>query len=392
MRHPARLPSSVSGIRVGGDTGDVCRDSSRRAPDAFPSHPPVNQRTRLRFQPATSSASPWPQVPAFVALDPQISRFLSATPDDQASSLERLRSDARAHARFLHAGLAQLNAYYYGYRDSCLHLKRERVLEAKLTTAKLVLEDEMLDHWLGIEPLPHESDDSPTEWLESLRSRVSFNAGHEHPLFDYLATRAGAAAMQQFLVQEVVRNEVVDDEVAWLSIGKQRAVKAACALNFADECGVTSGRAAPSAVHTQWLRDIVLSLGATKFDQLRASLPWHVSITSNAFNALLTRPALRLAAYGHFVTTEAWVQPHFERVLTGLERLGLDSCRRYFALHARIDPHHAEELLDALELDLESLTPAERASIRAGAEIAIASALESYDLCMAHLMASEVRS
>jgi hypothetical protein len=356
------------------------------------SQPPLKEHSRIEFSAAPLQAMAWPPVAAFQQFSPAFEAFVGQSHAEQQDTLLQLRADADALGELLHDGLSQANAYLYGYSDSCLHLARNRSLESALHAAKLALEDELLDHWLRIDPLPAPAVENPAEWLDGLQERVSDNGSVSHPLFQHLALSATYAEMQAFLAYEVVRNEVVDDEVAWLTIGKQGATKASCALNHADECGIASNRAFATRAHTYWLRELVGQLGEDSFARVRAQRPWHTSITSNVFNALATRPGLRFAALGHFIVTESWVQAHFECVLQGLKRLGLESCKRYFWMHSHIDPEHTRELLEGIEVDLDRLSGRELSSVRAGAEIAIASAATAYDHMLAHLRALEVRS
>ncbi|MET1078334.1 MAG: iron-containing redox enzyme family protein [Pseudomonas sp.] len=326
---------------------------------------------------------PWPPVPEFEAFTPEFEAFLFADRATQYAQLANLRADPEGHGQFIHQGLGTLYAYVYGYPDSPSYLRSDITLESALLTAKLLLEEEMLEAWLPVEPPPSVSNQH--EAADYLQQFVQSNAGVYHELFDYLREQASREALLEFLRLEVCRNEVVDDEVALLVCGLQGNLKKVMASNLWDECG--NGEL--SRFHTYWLRRLLGRL--EDWDGLlayrREAKPWFSSVTSNTFNALLTRPAYKLRGYGCFMTTEAWVDAHFERILGGLERVGLhhDDIAVYFLAHQTIDPHHTLELLDGLRHQVPALTPLQAQEVVRGAHLAVAGGVSQYQRVLRHL-------
>lgn len=289
-----------------------------------------------------------------------------------------------AHGEVLHDALSQAYAYRYGYADSPI-ANRVTAAEARLAVMTYALEDELLDTWLGPEVVGAVPS-TQAELAAALRELITDNTALDHVLFDYIANEIGERALREFLYMEVVRNEVVDDEVALLTVGLQGPMKAAAALNHADEAGIVGGQAHLERAHTYWLRELLTGLGDEQdFLAFRERRPWFVGITSNTFNMLLLRPPLKMAAYGHFLMTESWVAAHFEHVLEAMARHGLGEHDVYFAAHARIDPFHTDELVEAVERQMPVLYERALGLVLMGARVAITAATKSYDLILAHL-------
>lgn len=328
----------------------------------------------------------WPPVPRFSRFTPEIRDFLGADRAERGRTLAHLRPDPEAHCRFVNDGLGLVYAYLYGYADSPCRLRSDLELETALLSAKIELEAEMIERWLEPHPIPAVADQRAASAY--LREFSRDNPGVLHPLFDYLRDDAPRDVMIEFLRLEVCRNEVVDDEVALLVCGLQGSMKKVMASNLWDECG--NGNLAQ--FHTYWLRRLMDGLGDWEgLPAYRAThKPWFATITSNSFNTLVTRPGYKLRAYGHFMVTEGWVQPHFERILAGLARAGLDrdDIAVYFRAHAKIDPHHTEEMLEGLEFQLPALNEQEAAEVVRGAHQAAAAGLAQYERVLRHLRAA----
>lgn len=325
----------------------------------------------------------WPPVSAFTELAPELREFLDADAEARQQMLHALRGDTEAHGKFIHDSLGTIYAYIYGYPDSPCHLRSDVPLESALLTAKLPLEEEMIHHWLPAQPIPHI--ETQAEAVEYLREFTSTNPGVYHELFEYLRHEASREAMEEFLRLEVCRNEVVDDEVALLVCGLQGSTKKVMASNLWDECG----NGALARFHTHWLRRLVDRLGEWEtLLRWRSNVkPWFSAITSNTFNSLVTRPGYKLRAYGSFMTTEAWVEPHFVRILDALARVGLtdDDIAVYFQAHTTVDPHHTEEILAGMLHQVPALTPTQVAEVLRGAHLAAAAGISQYKRVLEHL-------
>ncbi|MGF6094952.1 iron-containing redox enzyme family protein [Pseudomonas sp. 18175] len=341
-------------------------------------------RKHLNSLPGPLQSHDWPVVEPFSGYDPAFETFLHAEQEEQKAALSGVvrRSWDKAGA-FLSQALAGIYAYVYGYPDSPCYLSTDPELEIKLQRAKVQIEEVYLNLWLDAAAVP--VFESPEAAFDYLRGYVETNAGVGHELFDYLRDDASAQALKIFLRLEVCRNEVVDDEVALLVCGLQGNLKRMAGANLWDEFG--NGRLAN--FHTYWLRRLLEH--TDDWEGLRAfrktQMPWCASISSNAFNALLTRPGHKYRAYGFFTTTEAWVRPHFQRLLIGLERVGLShpDTDVYFAAHCSIDPLHAGELLDGIQDQVPPLSLAHLVDIIRGAHLAVAAGENQYRLLLEHL-------
>lgn len=326
----------------------------------------------------------WPPINPFGGFTTPFARFLKLSRRVQRRELQDLRGDREAHGRFVNEGLGVVNAYQYGYPDSPLFLATDDRLEVRLHRAKLLLERELMECWLPRRSVAPISDQRTA--ADYLRRLTATNPAVGHPLYDWLASAADPAALLTFLDDEVIRNEVVDDEVARLVCGHQGTLKSMAGVNLADELG----RGKLENAHTYWLR---IYLDQTEgWDRLRRyraqERPWFTSLMSNVFNMTLTRPGLKFVAYGHFLVTESLVCPHFERLITGMQRLGLcpGDAALYFTAHAKLDPYHAEELISGLVNQRPELAPMQVQQILLGAEWALAGATEQYRRVFEHLV------
>lgn len=325
----------------------------------------------------------WPPVPMFSGMPAELLHFLASDAAERTHMLCSLRGHTDEHGCFIQEALSMIYSYIYGYRDSPSWLKPDLALETSLVTAKLLVEDELTGHWLVRTQEPCVADQRDA--VRYLRNFVGCNPGVHHALFEYLQNDVTREAMIEFLRLEVCRNEVVDDEVALLAIGLQGSMKKVVISNLWDECG--NGQL--ERFHTYWLRRLIDGLG--DWDALPAyrqtRRPWFSSITSNSFNALLTRPSFKLRAFGHFLVTEAWVDAHFQRILHGLERLDLctEDIAVYFRAHCKIDPHHTEELLASVEHQVPALSAAEASEVVRGAHLAAAAGAAQYGRLLRYL-------
>ena len=327
----------------------------------------------------------WPPVPTYDGLPPAFDEFLRLSYAQQQQHLATLRNDPDGQARYdetLHRFLSVVSAYLFGYDDSPTFRRTDDALEMAILQAKMVCERELLDHWLTVDRHPTGMDQrEAAEYLLRLRDD---NPCVGHPLFDYIERDASRRAITMFLRNEVTRNEVVDDEVAMMLVGLQGPMKLAISSNLWDECG----RGKLTNFHTYWLRRLLEH--TSDWDDLlryRGVRPWFTQITTNVFNILLTRPGIRMMAYGWFLINESWVAPHFEKILTGIRRVGLDTddVTVYFAAHVTIDPRHTDELTGAIAVQQPPLSPAETDLVVRGAHLAIAANKAQYDRMAGYL-------
>jgi hypothetical protein len=289
----------------------------------------------------------------------------------------------------IHAHLALLYPYWFGYRNSPLYQSSDESTEIQLHGVRIKLEQRLLN----MEPLslvsvvngPHDQ----RSLARRLRLLVESNRGVSHPFFDYCAADAGLSEMRKVAMNEVCRNEIVDDEVAMMLPGLSGLIKNAIALNLADEMGHGIIR----NQHSYWLRQQLSDndeVETGSFLKYRRTRAWYLNIPSNVFNALLLRPGYRWAAFGYFLITESWVAPHFEKLIQGFERVGYSRQLKYFTAHEKLDRLHGEELLEALDYQLPKLTEREVTLIEWGAGLAIEAGVQYFDHFLAELRAVEV--
>lgn len=326
----------------------------------------------------------WPPVADFERIHPELQLFLDATASGQRLLLEEMRATPESHGRFIQESLSFIYGYVFGYEDSPLYLRTDDALEEKLLGAKLRLEREMLEHFLRPAPVPEGLEVEPA--VRYLQNLIRTNGGIYHPFFDYLQHRASLPSLVEFLELETIRNEVVDDEVAFLVVGLQGELKATMASNLWDECG----NGDPKQFHTYWLRRLLQHTG--RFEGLRTyreqQAPWFCKVTSNSYNMMATRPGYKYRAYGSFLITESWVFAHFQRILAGLARVGLTApdLTVYFDSHVRIDPRHTHEMLQAIVRQQPRLSIAEVREILIGAHTAVAAGTALYERALRYFL------
>lgn len=325
----------------------------------------------------------WPPVNKFERLSKAFNEFLNLEIHSQKLLLFDLRNEKEEHGKFLHKSLGIIYSYILGYEDSPCYIQTDDRLEIKLQQAKIILEREFINHWLTIPSIPQNLNQA--EAVEYLQEIIHCNSGVYHTLFDYIATTASTASIWTFLQNEVIRNEVIDDEVAWLVNGLQGLLKKVAVSNLWDECG----RGKLRDFHTYWLR--MLLEEANGWNQLadyrKTASPWFAKITSNSFNMLLTRPGYKFMAYGCFLIFESWVKPHFERIIAGLNRSGIanEMLSIYFTAHLKIDPYHTHDLLEGIAYQEPRLSQAEVDQILLGAHLAIAASTAQYNRMLSYI-------
>jgi hypothetical protein len=324
----------------------------------------------------------WPPVEAHPGANPELENFIHTPADEQKQRLVELRANPERHSRVLHDYLGCLYSDTFGYRDSPVAAVVDDRTELARFGARLQLENELFGHWFEPEPLPPVRDQVyVADYLDEL---AADNPGVDHPLFAYLRDDASREQIELFLQCDLIRNEIVDDEVALLVVGLQGMQKAVAAANLWDECG----RGRLENFHTYWLRRLLeASDGWQRLHEYRRRHPWFAKITSNLNAALLTRPGRKQMAYGTFLVFESWVEPHFRAILEGMGRVGLtsDDLTIYFAAHVAIDPRHSRELSDALRVQEPQLGERDLHDLTYGAHLAVNAGVRQFDRMLAHL-------
>mgnify|MGYP002515193473 CR=1 FL=1 len=317
----------------------------------------------------------WPPV-NFYQINQLLHNYLTTN-----TSLEEFIANEKRYDKIgekLNIALSEIYAYMYGYKDSILFQRQNKDLDILILTKKIEVEEYFLHNWLNIEKFPDTSFLNQEDLAIYFEEESINSEGMHHSFFDFIADEMDREAMIHFLKTEICRNEYVDDEVALLTVGLQGNMKKVSASNLWDECGC----GLLQNFHTYWLRRLMLNItDYESFLDWRLTKPWQFSLTSNIFNCLLSNPALKLAAYGCFTTTEQWVECHFNKIIKGMRRVGLCSgdALVYFEKHKTIDPHHTEELVQAIRFQSPRLTKEELAIIHKGSLLAIKVAVLAYD-------------
>jgi hypothetical protein len=324
----------------------------------------------------------WPASKNFSELTESLEKFLTLSKLDQIKQLSESKKNLEEHGKFVNECLTQIYAYIYGYPNGISYLAIDDELEIKLQQAKILLEKELIQ-WLNIPSIPQKL--NQLEAAEYLAEFIHQNTGVFHELYDFIATKASKKAVLTFLFTETVRTEVVDDEVAFMTVGLQGPLKRVSTSNLWDECG----KGEFTEFHTYWLRMLLEQLQAwSQFSDYREKeMPWFTTLVSNAFNVLLTRPGYKYAAYGHFSVGESWVPPHFLRILEAMKRVGFSHSDEviYFEKHVNIDTYHTQDLLDGIAHQKPELTQREIDQILFGAHQMVAASTMQYKRMLSYL-------
>lgn len=325
----------------------------------------------------------WPPVQTYMGLTKQQKLFFSLNTPDQGIYLENLRSDTNKHREFVNNTLGIISSYLFGYEDSPCYLEENFQLEVDMSRAKIVLEHELLNYILAVSNVGIElTQQNIFAYLHKLAQR---NAIVTHKLYDFIANEASKENILEFLFLETMRNEVVDDEVALLSVGLQGMLKNTIIANLYDECGKNN----LIWFHTYWLRMFCNETDTFESIKIyRQETPWFSKISINLFNAFLTRSPYKLRGYGYFLISEGIVAPHFKKILTGLKRVGFDdrNISVYYTSHLKIDPNHTMELVEGLKNQLPVLSARELKEIYLGAISAINGIAMQYDYLLKYFV------
>lgn len=289
----------------------------------------------------------WPPVNKFSECSKELSAFLMMSQEDIQNKLYNMRSNKVIHREVVMNVLNTIYSNYFGAKDApCYSNSFDNITQTNFMKVKLELEDELIDYILS-DTLEYKGALTTQDVVQYLVTFVQTNKGVLHPFFSFAEESMTKSQWREFLMIEVIRNEVVDDEVAMMIPGLQHSLKQVMSSNLWDECG--NGNI--DGFHTTWLRRLLDYEDLwEELYEYRKTKPWFTSLTSNSLNSLLTAPNKTYAAYGHFLITEGWVCPHFEKMLRGLKRVGLDSedTLIYFKKHIALDPQHTKEMLEGV--------------------------------------------
>lgn len=183
--------------------------------------------------------------------------------------------------------------------------------------------------------------DAPTDpdpFVEWFRALELNGPGQGDPLFPYLAETASLEEMRWFLTQEVAGEAGFDDLVALTQVKMPTRAKLEMARNYWDEMGRGNVKAMHGPLLAFLAHDLALPRDA------------EVVVESVALgNLMLAMASSRRHAFhsaGALGVIELTAPGRAAMVNRGLERLGVSGqARRYFAVHATLDPQHADAWL-----------------------------------------------
>lgn len=332
----------------------------------------------------------WPPLPPNEQrTDIDLVKLLNTPSDLILQELEESRAHSEELAKKVMLPLAHLYAHFFDYQDAP-DISSIKEGHAQIIRVKRILEDEMVAHIFKFSPPDTSSFDYDQHQVADYFVKLSLeNHSVKHPFFDYIEHEMNAEQMKSFLFLEVIRNEIVDDEVAMLVPGLQHSMKQVVASNLWDECG--NGRI--DNFHTTWLVQLLSYQDQwDEFMKYRENRPWQSMCTSHSTCSLLTTPGRNYAAYGSFLINESWAASHFDQILKGMDRLGIkDRARRiYFENHYKIDQHHGLELIEGLRQQAPVLSQKQLREVILGAHQAITAGKKMYDALHRHFSGKEV--
>lgn len=170
-------------------------------------------------------------------------------------------------------------------------------------------------------------------WFERLEQD---GPGQHDPLFEWLARDADHASVRWFLRQELAGEAGFDDLVALTQRRIETVAKLELARNYWDEmgCGHEGGMHGPMLARLG--RELELASHP-------AEVVWEASALGNVLMGLAYNRRYAYHSIGALGAVELTAPGRCEKVVAGLERLGISAAaRRYYSLHAVIDRKHSE--------------------------------------------------
>jgi hypothetical protein len=161
------------------------------------------------------------------------------------------------------------------------------------------------------------------------------------PVYEWLAHRASAAEVAEFLALEGGPDADFDDLVALCQIGLDGLPKLTFAANYWDEMG----RGDPAAVHTELHRQMVQALELPEIPV--EDLPVEALDRKVLGGFLATNRALQPEMIGALGLLECQAGPRCRRVVAALRRIGAETAALpFYEEHATADPRHGRAWVD----------------------------------------------
>lgn len=216
------------------------------------------------------------------------------------------------------------------------------------------------------------------QWFNNLEH---VGPGQNDPLFPWLAEEASREQMLWFLQQEAAGEAGFDDLVALTQLKLPSRSKMAMARNYWDEMGC--GR--PAAMHSTMLEELqdALNLRAAPSEVL-----WQSQALGNLMCALAGNRFFAYQGIGALGVIELTAPGRAAAVNRGLKRLAIPGrARRYYAVHATLDIHHAQAWVADVFVPLIDANPALATCFAEGALMRLNAGARVFKAYRAHLFA-----
>jgi pyrroloquinoline quinone (PQQ) biosynthesis protein C len=187
-----------------------------------------------------------------------------------------------------------------------------------------------------IAPLAAKAPQEPGAFLAWYDELKQSGPGQYDPLFEFLATKATYEQMRWFVQQEFAGEAGFDDLVALAQLKMPEQAKLELARNYWDEMG----RGKAHAMHGPMLHTLAEELSVTGTPD--RELVWESLALANLLVGLAYNRHYAFHALGALGAIELTAPTRAERVVEGLERLGISGkASYYFKLHAAVDIVHS---------------------------------------------------
>jgi hypothetical protein len=256
------------------------------------------------------------------------------TPSFELLAPPRLQ-DVESHDTKMHRALAQLHRAHLApdVPDAPFTAVEQRAHEL------LAFEQRMLEEARA--RVRHRAAEAPTDpdhfaaWFLSLEHN---GPGQGDPLFPYLEELATLDEMRWFLTQEVAGEAGFDDLVALTQVKMPARAKLEMARNYWDEMGRGNEKAMHGPLLAHLAHDLALPRDVEPVVESVALGNLMIAMASSRRHAFHSAGALGVI--------ELTAPGRAAMVNRGLERLGVPGhVRRYYAVHATLDPLHARAWL-----------------------------------------------
>lgn len=296
-----------------------------------------------------------------------LEKFLLHSSDRQIEILSAMRKDVKEHGSFIHdcmLGIQRLESLRTTLLGGPEAGKRQ------LNRTRILLETELLEHWLDTGPA---STHDRSEALGCLRAMLGDNPCLRHPLVEEMGGRMGRQGLAVILRLMSTHREIMELERALVLVGLQGGMAAAVRGP-----GTGSRTLAPRSALEAWK---LLRMPRTPLLR-RWDEPWFCKIVRESFLMSASRPGWKFRAYGSLMAKESWSCPHMGCLLRGMERIGLLTHRRSAQILSRIEDSkgYSQAMMKAIEMQHPRLEQEDIEEILFGTRLAVSLAHRLFDL------------